>query len=174
MNVVILADPIEMLEKYELYRVISDWDALHEGFRDRVDELEITRTEVDAAGKLQPGYASKILCDPPMRSFGRESLPRMLRATGMALVLVIDDERFAPVKERLSRRKRPLRSIVRKAKPAWLFTRDRAREISTNRWKDVPPDIRRKMMKKATKAAARAKRLKAKSAAKSECVAVCP
>jgi hypothetical protein len=157
---------IEMLDKYELYRVISDWDALHEGFRDRVEDLQITRVEIDAAGKLQPGYAAKLLCDPPMKSFGKESLPRMLKATGMALVLVIDDERFAPVKERLTKRRRPARSIVRTKRPAWLFTRELASKSSKKRWENVAPEVRKKMMRKLAKASHRARRKAAHEASK--------
>jgi hypothetical protein len=38
----------------------------------------------------------------------------MLEATGMVIVLAIDDERFAKVKDKLIRRERPLRPAARK------------------------------------------------------------
>jgi hypothetical protein len=138
----------DTIGKYELYRVVTDFDALHEGFRDRVEELQITRIETDAAGHLQPGYSAKLLCNPPIKSFGRSSLPGMLRATGMALVLVIDDERFAPVKERLSQRKRPVRAMVRRVKPKWLFSGQKAVKCGKKRWEGVPAEARTNQMKR--------------------------
>lgn len=164
MTVLIPPDDIEKAGKYELYRVVTDFDALHEGFRDRVEELQITRLETDAAGQLQPGYSAKLLCNPPIRSFGKDSLPGMLKATGMALVLVIDDERFAPVKERLSLRKRPLRSMVRRVRPKWLFTSQKASRNGKKRWANVPEEKRKKIMKKLAKAGWITRRRKARSA----------
>lgn len=158
-------------ERYELYRVITDMDALHEGFRDRVEELQATRLEIDAAGKLQPGYSAKLLCDPPIKSFGRESLPRMLKATGMALVLVIDDQRFAITKAQLSKRKRPNRAIVRRVIPKWLFKPEKAREMGKKRWQGVSDAERTRIMKKVSKAALRARRRKARLAAQQEIAA---
>jgi hypothetical protein len=149
-------------DRYELYRVITDMDALHEGFRDRVEELQATRLEIDAAGKLQPGYSAKLLCDPPIKSFGRESLPRMLKATGMALVLVIDDQRFAITKAQLAKRKRPNRAIVRRVIPKWLFKPEKAREMGKKRWLGVSDAERTRIMKRVSKAALRARRRKAR------------
>lgn len=137
-----------MMDRYELYRVVTDMDALHEAFRDRVEDLQVTQLSVDQAGGLQNGYSGKLLCNPPIKSFGRESLPRMLKATGMALILVIDDERFAEVKEQLGQRKRPMRSIVRIKRPKWLFNPEKATKSSRKRWQAVPEAKRKKMMRK--------------------------
>lgn len=160
-------------DRYELYRVITDWDALHEGFRDRVEELEITRVEIDLAGNMTPGYSAKLLCDPPIKSFGRASLPRMLKATKMVLLLAINDERFKPVREQLAKRKRPSRSIVRRIPAKWLMTSQKATEMSRNRWSGISPQQRSKIMKKVRRgatAAARARRRKAELAAQQEVV----
>lgn len=173
-KLVLMPEPTERLGQYELYRVVTDWDALHEGFRDRVEDLRITRLETDAAGKLQPGYSAKLLCDPPMRTFGRESLEKMLKATGMALVFVVDDDRFAPVKARLTARKRPLRSMVRRVRPKWLFTSQKASRNGKKRWEGVPEEQRKKIMRKLAKASHRARRRRAKAAAQVECVAAIP
>lgn len=164
------APPDLIDNRYELYRVVTDLEGLHEAFRDRVEDLQITRLEFDAAGGLQPGYGSKLLCNPPMKSFGRESLPRSLKATGMALVLVIDDERFAPIKERLAQRKRPLRPIVRSKRPTWLFTRSRSLKMLEKRWAGVSPEKRKKLAKKMGKASGKARRARRRA----ECVAAIP
>lgn len=156
-NLVLMPEPAERLGQYELYRVVTDWDALHEGFRDRVDDLRITRLEIDAAGKLQPGYSAKLLCDPPMRTFGRESLEKMLKATGMALVFVLDDARFAPVKERLTARKRPLRSMVRRVRPKWLFNSQKASKNGKKWWSSLTEAQRKRAIKKLGRARDRAR-----------------
>lgn len=162
MTIQIPPEMIETRDRYELYRVITDLESLHEGFRDRVEDLQITRLEIDAAGEMQSGYSAKLLCDPPMRSFGDKSLPRMLKATGMALVLVIDDERFAVVKERLALRRRPARSIVRSKRPAWLFTRSKSLKMLAKRWSEVSPETRKKMARKMGKASGKSRRAKAR------------
>ena len=93
----------------EVYRIAEDYEALCEGFSDRVEDLQATRLGVDAAGGFASGHASTLLCDPQLKHYGPRSLTRMLRATGLVLVLAIDDEKFSKVKERLGRRQRPLR-----------------------------------------------------------------
>jgi hypothetical protein len=154
---------------YELYRVITDYEALQDGFWDRIDELETTLLAIDQVGGMAEGNAQKLLSKNPgkrvqkarnhrfadaQRKFGWESLGKMLKATGLALVLVVDDERFAPVRDQLAKRKKPLvRSIVRTRAPKWLLTPEKARKISTNRWQNVPPEMRKKMMRRMAKAA---------------------
>jgi hypothetical protein len=95
--------------RYELYRVILDYEALQDGFNERIEDLNTTLEQIDLAGGHLKGYSQKTLCKPPVKRLGWESLGRMLKGTGMALVLVIDDERFAPIKARLTQRIRPIR-----------------------------------------------------------------
>lgn len=162
-------------ERYELYRVVTDLDGLLEAFRDRVEDLQVTRESIDQAGGLQSGYSGKLLCSPPMKSLGRESVPRMLKATGMALVLVIDDERFALIKEQLAKRKRPHRAIARRIKPKWLFKPENARQMGKKRWEGVNDATRSRIMKKVSRAADRARRARLRKSlqatAQAECVA---
>jgi hypothetical protein len=100
----------EMIDdRFESFRVVTDYEALCEAFRDRVEDIEATRLGVDAAGGFALGHASTLLCRPQIKGYGPESLTHMLKATGMVIVLAIDDERFAKVRERLGRRERPLR-----------------------------------------------------------------
>ena len=101
-----------------IYRVILDYEALHEMFRDRVEDLNTSRDSIDVAGKFTPGYAAKLLCNPPMRMLSRESLGKMLDATGMVLVAVVDDERFAVVKSALIQRKRRDKHAAARSRPA--------------------------------------------------------
>jgi hypothetical protein len=135
-----------------IYRVILDYEALHEMFRDRVEDLNTSRDSIDVAGKFTPGYAAKLLCNPPMRMLSRESLGKMLDATGMVLVAVVDDERFATVKSTLAVRKRrdklPNGSI---RQPAWLITRKASQNMQFLRNKKLSPRQRRMIAKRAAR-----------------------
>jgi hypothetical protein len=108
-----------MPNRYELYRVILDYEALQDGFLDRIDDLNTTLAQVEISGGLTCGNAYKLLRKdagklrsdrpntPSRRTFGWESLGKMLKGTGLALALVVDDAKFAPLKEQLAPRKRP-------------------------------------------------------------------
>lgn len=159
-------------EKYELYRVITDYEALQDGFLDRLDDLDTTMSLPSFAdGAVQkllsknPGKPSHRKRDcriaSARRTFGWESLGKMLEDTGLALVLVVDDERFAPLKEQLAKRKRPLmRSTVRTMRPKWLFNSEKASKARKKGWEDVPPETRKKIMRKVAKARWRKRRRK--------------
>ena len=111
----------------EAYRIAEDYEALCEAFSDRVEDLQATRLGVDAAGRFAGGHASTLLCNPQIKRYGPTSLSRMLKATGMVIVLAIDNERFAQVRERLGRRQRPLRRAAPPAAPTNAQSLDRPR-----------------------------------------------
>jgi hypothetical protein len=96
-----------------IYRVILDYEALQDGFADRIEDLNVPMTEVDAGGGLTRGNAQKLLVKSDAkwaRQFGWESLGKMLKGTGLALALIVDDERFAPIKAEMAQRKTRERS----------------------------------------------------------------
>ena len=99
---------------FEAYRIVEDYDALCEALSERVEDLQATRLGVDAAGGFAGGHASTLLCKPQIKGYGPTSLTKMLKATGMVMVLAIDEERFARVRERLGRRERPFRRVTNK------------------------------------------------------------
>lgn len=151
--------------QYELYRVILDYEALQDGFADRIEELNVTLTEIDMAAGMTRGQTQKLLRKlgaddfrpsaqrKYSRGFAWETLGKTLKGTGLALALIIDDERFAAKKAEMSKRLRPNRSIVRTRRPKWLFTTEKARKISKKRWESIPKELRPAMMKKAMRAA---------------------
>jgi hypothetical protein len=111
--------------QYQLYRLVTDYEALQDGFLDRIEDLNTTLEQIDINGAFASGNSQKLLTKNPgkaiarkrdnrhasaRRTFGWKSLGKMLTATGMALVLVIDDERFAPLKAQMMPRKRPKRT----------------------------------------------------------------
>jgi hypothetical protein len=101
-----------------LFRIVDDYEGVKEAFADRVEDLGVALTEVDAAGELTRGNAQKLLCKSDAkwaRQFGFVSLGKMLKGTGMKLAFIIDDEKFAPVKAQMMKRKlkqkRPLKLL---------------------------------------------------------------
>ncbi len=158
-------------EEFEVYRIVSDYEALQDGFLDRLDDLNTT---MSALPGFADGVAQKLLSKNPgpsrhvprdcrtasrQRTFGWKSLGKMLEDTGLALVLVVDDKRFAPIKDQLMKRKRPRKQAnARSTRPAWLFTRQKAREMGLKRWSTLTPAQRKRLVRKAGKASARARR----------------
>jgi hypothetical protein len=154
--------PAMIDERYEIYRVATDYEGICDVFRDRVEDIEATRLGVDAAGGFALGHASTLLCRPQIKGYGPDSLTHMLKACGMALVFVIDDERFAKVRAKLGKRERPLRQQANasSARPVWLFKRKKAREYGKNRWSTLSEPQRKKLARKMGKASGRARRKK--------------
>lgn len=157
--------------KYELYRVVLDYEALVDGFLDRIYDLDTTLSLPSFADgqaqKLLTKEPGKMRSDrpttPSRRTFGWESLGKMLDDTGLALVLVVDDERFATVKEQLTkRRRRPERAFARSKRPAWLFRKKKAREMGKRRWSGKTEQQRKKAARKAGRASGRARRRRAR------------
>jgi hypothetical protein len=87
-----------------------------------------------------------------MKNLGDISLPKILKATGMALVLVIDDERFAPIKAQMSKRKKTIRPVARIKRVKGYFTKENAVKHSKKRWDGIPLAIRKKIMRRVAKA----------------------
>lgn len=151
--------------EYEFYRVILDYEALQDGFLDRIDELDTTQGSIPgfADGVVQklltknPGKAIKRPRDhrsaSAKRTFGWESLGKMLQGTGLALVLVVDDARFAPIKEQLAKRRRVSKPTnVSIKRPSWLFTKRNAANMRALGVKSLSPQQRKRIAKRAAKA----------------------
>lgn len=149
-------------DQYEMYRVILDYEALQDGFLDRIEDLNTTLEQIDMNGGFAKGNAQKLLGKGKgrlRRGFGWESLGKMLKGTGLALVLVLDDERFASMKDQLAQRKRPRHAGHRQHRPTpWLFTSKKAREIRALQISKLSPQQRKKIAKIAAGARWRAPR----------------
>lgn len=105
-----------MDDRYELYRVVLDYEALQESFLDRIDDLNVSLSEIDAEGGMTRGNAQRLLTksegkprkDRPSsssrRTFGWESLGKMLKGTRTVLALMVDkDQPPADLKPRSMR-----------------------------------------------------------------------
>jgi len=154
----------------QIFRIITDYEALQDGFLDRIDDLNTTMEQVELAGGLTARHAQKLLMKSPgkprkdrpsttKRIFGWESLGKMLKGTGLALALIVDDARFAPIKASLARRRRKDKPrIAGSPRPAWLFTKDKAREMGKKRWSDMSEAEQKRHQRKAAKALGRIRR----------------
>jgi hypothetical protein len=138
--------------KFQIYRVALDMEALTAAVRDRAEDLNVPRLELDAAGGLQSGYSAKLLCDPPLKTLGAVSLGAMLKATGLALVVVIDDANFAPIKARLAKRRRTVPPNGSIRRPAWLITKESSPSMQQLRNQKLTPRQRKMLAKRAIRA----------------------
>jgi hypothetical protein len=163
-------------ERWEPYRVILDLEGLEDGILDRIDDLETTFEQIEMAGGMAHGQLQKCLTKNPgkrivqarnnrhasnKRNFGWESLGKALKGTGLALVLVVDDERFAAIKTQLAKRRRRAQPANAGSKrPAWLFTKKKAREMGKKRFSIMTPAELKRHQRKAGKASARARQIR--------------
>lgn len=70
----------------------------------RSEQLEISRLTIDVAGGLQSGYAAKLLAPISIRNIGPLSFGGLLKALGLAIV-VIEDQSSAGRVAKLPRSK---------------------------------------------------------------------
>jgi len=82
-------------------RSMDDW---HRVARERAEQIGLSRESIDALGGLAPGYASKLLCDPPMRIAGPASFFPMNGVLGMSVMLVEDTAAMLRVQNQPQRR----------------------------------------------------------------------
>jgi hypothetical protein len=94
-----MADPPRVIA------AVADYGALLRVVRDRVAELGITHETLDAVSGLQSGYASKLLCNPPMRRMGPIALFLVVQSLGMSLVLAEDPVGLRSLQHRLTPRR---------------------------------------------------------------------
>jgi hypothetical protein len=87
-------------------RAITSYDDVIDAFRDRADELEISRPEIDRLTGLADAHASMLLTKSCMKVFGPRSLPLMLAVLGLRFRVEEDPERTALTIRRRERRVR--------------------------------------------------------------------
>jgi hypothetical protein len=92
--------------------MISDYDELVESIRQRVDDMGMTRLELDHQAGMQEGYSGKILGPKHVKIFGMKSLGDTLGAIGCGLLLVENPEQTAKMRARIKPRRRPIRQAA--------------------------------------------------------------
>src|SRR5258706_4189407 len=91
-------------------KIISTYDDLVEGVRERCDEMGMTRNELDHQAGLADGHAGKLLCHSQLKRFGIRSLGFVLGGIGCKLALIEDPEQAAKIRGRMKPRQRPIRA----------------------------------------------------------------
>jgi hypothetical protein len=71
-------------------RQVIDYSALVDAVRDRSEQMELSRLELDHIAGLTPGHSDKILRPRPEKRFGIMSLGAILQTLGLVLVIVED------------------------------------------------------------------------------------
>ena len=83
---------------------VRDYGGLVEALRARCDELNVAGITLDDLAGLAVGHVNKLLCPQPMRVLGPVSLPALLGALGLQLIVAEDPEALARVRARLTPR----------------------------------------------------------------------
>jgi hypothetical protein len=87
-------------------RAITNYDEVLDAFRDRADELEISRQEIDRLTGLADAHASMLLTKSHMKLFGPVSLPLMMAVLGLRFRVEEDPKQTALTLRRRERRSR--------------------------------------------------------------------
>jgi hypothetical protein len=91
-------------------RRIESYEDVVQAFRDRADDLEISRNELDRLTGLADAHCSMLLMKSPMKTpmkiFGPVSLPAMLAVLGLRFRIEEDTEQTALTLKRRQRRVR--------------------------------------------------------------------
>jgi hypothetical protein len=101
-------------------KIISTYDDLVEAVRERCDEMQMTRAELDHQAGLADGHAGKLLCPAHLKRFGIRSLGFVLGGIGCRLALIEDPAQAAKIRARMKPRERP---ITARAQPASVQSR---------------------------------------------------
>lgn len=144
--------------------MVADESDLVRIFRARMEELNVSRAELDAELDLPGGYSSKRLALPQLKYYGRDAFWNTAEALGMAIVVVEDPAATARYAARLKQRSKPQavtgsahwRAQRMRAAIPWLITKETARELgllgAKARVASQSPSIRSKLARKAARA----------------------
>jgi hypothetical protein len=105
---------------------VWSYEDLHRIMRARASELNLSRESIDAIAGLQDGYAAKLLSPRPIKKLGPLSIPLVLPALGLKLIVIVDEQQTRKIQARISQPRR--QASVRSAAVHFaLSQRSRAR-----------------------------------------------
>lgn len=90
----------------DIVGIARSYYALVEAIRRRVEELKLTRLEVDRLSGVQDGYSAKLLARKNIKVFGKLSTGLILEALGLELVIVKTKEGRNMLPHNVSKRTR--------------------------------------------------------------------
>lgn len=110
---------------------IADESDLVAALRARLEEINVSRAEVDEECELPAGYTSKRLAVPQIKYFGRDAFWNIAEALGLAIVLVEDP---AATQRHATRMKRRVKKYARFDNSHWnARTESILRDIASKR-----------------------------------------
>lgn len=94
-----------MTEPAPFLAVFGNATQLHQIMRDRADELQLSRKEIDRLAGLPENYSSKLLGPQPKRRISLQTLWFLAPALGLSLAVVVDEGALKIVNERGQKRR---------------------------------------------------------------------
>lgn len=91
-------------------RFVGDYDALLDTFRERSEQMALSRLELDRIAGLTSGHAGKLLSRRRIKNFGPATLGPVLQTLGLILVAVEDPA----ARERTLARREPFSACNRR------------------------------------------------------------
>jgi hypothetical protein len=82
----------------------TSYDELHAAFRARVEQLRVTRLELDNLCNTTDGYMSKFLSPTQIRKGHLGTLGKVLRGLGLRLIVVEDEQATIEILPRIKPR----------------------------------------------------------------------
>lgn len=83
---------------------VRDPEELRIRLCERFAEIGLSRQEIDRLANLDPGYAGKLLCDPPMRRPRLDTIFSLVAAAGCELVMVENSQAMEYVQRHAKKR----------------------------------------------------------------------
>lgn len=151
-----------------IYRIVTDYEGVQDAFSDRIEDINVPLTEIDAVAGMTRGNMQKLLVKSDAkwaREFGWKTLGDALRGTGMVLAFILDDEKFAPLKKQMMQRKSNKLAKAGSIAPRWLFRPKKAREMARKRLMMLTAGQRKRLARKAGIASGKSRRAKARKSA---------
>jgi hypothetical protein len=144
-----------------IYRIVTDYEGVQDAFADRIEDINVPLTEVDAVAGMTRGNMQKLLVKSDAkwaREFGWKTLGDALKGTGMVLAFILDDEKFAPIKAQMTRRKSNSPRNLGQIRMKWLLTPKKASKLRKTWWASLSDAQKKRIQRKAQKGQAAARR----------------
>jgi hypothetical protein len=147
-----------MTDQQEL-GVVGSYADLHRLLRSRADDLNLSRLEIDRLANLAPGHAAKLLSPRPLRRLGNETMPFLLSALGVRLVLQVDPDALERIK-RIAKPREPGRARLNGVTSLVFHRRhyQRMGRLGGAKRRFLSPEERTRLARKAGLASAEARR----------------
>ena len=110
--------------------MVHDERELLAAIRARCNELQITYDTLDAVAVLPDGYASKLLCEHPVKHMGTLTMWNVLGTLGYRIALIHDPDLLARFRDKLVVRKCPPQSTGSRGRVKINFTYRFMRKIA--------------------------------------------